>query len=78
MSRTQNFEWHKHFVKGHEEVEDDPNTGRLFVFCQVFFVTPHTQKLQNHQSLKLEIWRYDKSLYEVVHLHFFLELGHVV
>ena len=28
MSRTQIFKWHKRFEKGHEEVEDDPKTGR--------------------------------------------------
>ena len=27
MSRMQIFEWHKRFVKGCEEVEDDPRTG---------------------------------------------------
>ena len=26
MSRTQIFEWHKHFEKGSKEVEDDPKT----------------------------------------------------
>ena len=28
MSRTQIFEWHKRFEKGHEEVEDDAKTGQ--------------------------------------------------
>ena len=27
-------------------------------------------KLQNRQSKKVEIWRYNKSMYEVVHLRF--------
>ena len=26
MLRTQIFEWHKHFIKGRKEVEDDPKT----------------------------------------------------
>ena len=29
MSRTQIFEWHKHFWKGRKEVEDDLKTGQL-------------------------------------------------
>ena len=28
MPRTQIFEWHKCFVKGHEEVEHDPTMGQ--------------------------------------------------
>ena len=28
MSRTRVFEWHKRFVEGREDVEDDPKTGR--------------------------------------------------
>ena len=28
MSRTRVFEWHKQFVKGREDVEDDPKSGR--------------------------------------------------
>ena len=28
MSRTKVFEWHKRFVEGREEVEDDPKSGR--------------------------------------------------
>ena len=29
MSRTQIFEWHKHFEKGCKKVEDDPKTGQF-------------------------------------------------
>ena len=29
MSRTRVFEWHKQFVEGREDVEDDPKSGRL-------------------------------------------------
>ena len=29
MSRTRVFEWHKRFVEGREDVEDDPKSGRL-------------------------------------------------
>ena len=28
MSRTRVFEWHKRFVEGREDVEDDPKSGR--------------------------------------------------
>ena len=28
MSRTKVFEWHKRFVEGREDVEDDPKSGR--------------------------------------------------
>ncbi|XP_077971313.1 protein GVQW3-like [Styela clava] len=28
MSRTRVFEWHKRFVEGREDVEDDPRSGR--------------------------------------------------
>ena len=28
MSRTRVFEWHKQFVEGMEDVEDDPKSGR--------------------------------------------------
>ena len=28
MSRTRVFEWHKQFVEGREDVEDDPKSGR--------------------------------------------------
>ena len=28
MSRTRVFEWHKQFLEGREDVEDDPKSGR--------------------------------------------------
>ena len=28
MSRAHSFEWHKRFTSGHEDVEDDPKSGR--------------------------------------------------
>ena len=30
MSRTRVFEWHKQFVEGREDVEDDPKSGRHY------------------------------------------------
>ena len=30
MSRTRIFEWHKQFVEGKENVEDDPKSGRPY------------------------------------------------
>ena len=30
MSRTRVFEWHKRFVEGREDVEDDPKSGRHY------------------------------------------------
>ena len=39
----------------------------LYLFKQISLCM---QKLQNHQSYKLEIWRYNKPIYVVVHLHF--------
>ena len=30
MSKTRVFEWHKRFVEGREDVEDDPKSGRPY------------------------------------------------
>ena len=51
MSRSRVFEWHKRFVSGHMEVEDDPRSGVTFFDKKGLFhheFVPEGQTVNQH------------------------------
>ena len=53
MSKMQIFEWHKHFEKGYEEVEDDPKTVRLSTTRTEENITRVKQLVQSDRRLTI-------------------------
>ena len=55
MSRMQIIEWHKRFVKGREEVEDDPKTGRPSTTSTDKNITKVNQLVRSDRRLTVQI-----------------------
>ena len=55
MSRTQTFEWHKHFEKGCKEVEDDPKMGQPSTMRTDENITRVKQLVQSDHRLIMQM-----------------------
>ena len=55
MSRMQIFEWHKHFEKGQEEVEDDSKMGQPFTTRTDENITRVKQLVQSDDMLTAQL-----------------------
>ena len=64
MSRTQIFEWHTRFVKGREEMEDDPKTGRPSTTRTDENITRVNQLVQNERRLTNQCERFCWMIWE--------------
>ena len=62
MLRMQIFKWHKHFEKGHEEVEDDPKMGQPFITKTDENITRVKQLMQSDHRLTVRMISDELSL----------------
>ena len=62
MSRTQIFEWHKHFVKSREGVENGPKTGRRSTTRTDENITRVNQLVRSDRRLTVQMISEELSL----------------
>ena len=55
MSRTRVFEWHKQFVKGREDVEDDPKSGRPYTSTTDTNIEKVRQLVRKYRRLTIRV-----------------------
>ena len=55
MSRTRVFEWHKRFVEGREDVEDDPKSGRPCTSTTDTNIEKVRQLVRNDRRLTIRV-----------------------
>ena len=55
MSRTKVFEWHKRFVEGREDVEDDSKSGRPCTFTTDINIEKIRQLVRSDRRLTIRV-----------------------
>ena len=55
MSRTKVFEWHKQFVEGRENMEDDPKSGRPCTFTTDTNIEKVRQLVHSDRRLTIRV-----------------------